>query len=168
MSSPSSESESTLSRNMWMCSMAIFVLALVLHGAHPWQTLPGQRRASWLRRKHSSKWMNRAFHEEVEAKEQTRISPVRQRPTQNLLGVCDCFVNHSPQPTGCSFEIGVCSDYMNRRSRNNITILKYTDHAHVTDAATPTQEYGPLIINGTCFNGMQRKRRRHSEAITVS
>lgn len=125
---------------MWKCSMTIFLLALAVHGAHPRQPSPAPYKNSWHREKHASDlFLNRKSRAvdgeaNVEASEQTLLVPIGQvsSSTQDLLGVCDCFVSHSARRTGCSYKIG---------------------------------EYGPLIINGTCFNGTQRKRRRRWQPV---
>lgn len=104
---------------MWKSSLAMFLLELVVQEAHPWHTSPSPHETKWHSRENTfnndifTNWENRAFHQEAEVKanEQTLATPVRQvsKSTQDLLGVCDCFVSHSERRTGCSYKIGVRS-----------------------------------------------------------
>lgn len=101
---------------MWKCSMTMFLLALAVQGANPRQPSPAPYKTSWHREKYASDlFLNRRSRaldreEKLEANEQTRLVPNRQvsKSTQDLLGVCDCFVSHSARRTGCSYKIGVC------------------------------------------------------------
>lgn len=98
--------------------VAMLLLALVVTGAHPRQLSPAADKTFWHRDEHSlnndilANWRNQALYGKAGGamhEEQTRLAPVTQAAGshQDLLGVCDCFVNHSARRTGCNYEIGV-------------------------------------------------------------